>query len=60
MDIANMTKDQIEDRLAAISTKLEEYYSLKPDIDADKIKELNPRAYDVLIAERDRLTRALA
>lgn len=59
MDVLNMTKEQIVSRLEVVQRELEKYYTPEPVTSETDPKAMSARAYDTLIAERDRLTRAL-
>lgn len=54
-----MTKEQIVARLETVQKELDKYYTPCDDVD-ENAKAMSARAFDSLIAERDRLTRALA
>jgi hypothetical protein len=55
-----MTKEEIIKRLAAVEVELQKYYDKAQITDPDELKAMSARAYDSLIAERDRLNRALS
>ena len=59
MESPTMTKEQIVARLEAVQKELDKYYTPCDTVE-DNAKAMSARAFDSLIAERDRLTRALA
>jgi hypothetical protein len=59
MNTTSMTKEEIIKRLAAVEVELQKYYDKAQITDPAELKAMSARAYDSLIAERDRLNRAL-
>lgn len=53
-----MTQEQIASRLEVVKSELDKYYAPQPTTE-ENCKAMSARAFDSLIAERDRLDRAL-
>lgn len=58
-----MTQQEIIDRLKVVQTEIDKYFAANQGqgtVDGEEVKIMSPRAYDTLVTEQNRLTRALA